>query len=55
VQSAFQNVQEYLLSLPDDTKLLKKAPAQFVVEYNPGIDESLELNPVMENFFQSQI
>jgi hypothetical protein len=53
VQSAVQNVQEYLSALYGDRRLLKKAPAPFVGGYNPELDESPELDPIKTNFFQS--
>jgi hypothetical protein len=55
VQSAVQNVQEYLAALPGDQKLLKKAPGPFVGGCKPEIDESPELDPIRANFYQSQI
>jgi hypothetical protein len=55
LQSAVQNVQVYLAALPGDKKLLKKDPAPFAGGYTPALDESPELDPVMANFFQSQI
>jgi hypothetical protein len=54
-QSAFQNVQEYLVALPGDRRLLKKAPAPFVCGYKPELYDSPELDPTKANFFQSQI
>jgi hypothetical protein len=55
VQSAVQNVQEYLEALPGDRKLLKRAPVPFAGGYKPELDESPELDPVKDNFYQSQI
>jgi hypothetical protein len=55
VQSAVQNVKEYLEALPGDRKLLKRAPSPFAGGYNPELDESPELGPVKANFYQSQI
>jgi hypothetical protein len=55
VQSAVQNVQEYLAALPGYRRLLKKPPAPFVGGYKPELDESPELDPIKANFFQSQI
>jgi hypothetical protein len=55
VQSAVHNLQEYLIALPGDKKLPKKAPAPFAGSYKPELDEIPELDPVMANFFQSQI
>jgi hypothetical protein len=55
VQSAVQNVQEYLAALPGDRKLLKRAPDPFAGGYKPELDESPELDPVNANFYQSQI
>jgi hypothetical protein len=51
VQSAVQNVQDYLTALPGDQKLLKKEYGPF----NPEIDESPELDPTRANLYQSQI
>jgi hypothetical protein len=53
VQSAVQNVQDYLAALPGDIRLLKKAPAPYVGGYKPELDESPELDPIKANFFQS--
>jgi hypothetical protein len=55
VQSAVQNLQEYLAALPGDRMLLKKVPSPFVGGYKPELEESLELDPIKANFFQSQI
>jgi hypothetical protein len=55
VQSAVQNVKEYLAALPGDQKLLKKASGPFAGGYKPEIDESPELDPTRSNFYQSQI
>jgi hypothetical protein len=55
VQSAVQNVQEYLTTLPGDQKLLKKAYVPFAGGYKPDIDESTELDSIRANFYQSQI
>jgi hypothetical protein len=55
VQSAFQNVKEYMAALPGDQKLMKKASGPFEGGYKPGLDESPELDPTRENFYQSQI
>jgi hypothetical protein len=55
VQSAVQNVEEYLAALPGDKRLPKKAPAPFAGGYKPGIDERPELGPVQANLFQLQI
>jgi hypothetical protein len=54
-QSAVQNVQEYLVALPEDQKLLKKASGPFAGGYTPELDESPELDPTRANFYQSQI
>jgi hypothetical protein len=40
VQSTIQNVQEYLVALLGDQKLLKKASGPFAGGYKPDIDES---------------
>jgi hypothetical protein len=55
VQSAVQNVQEYLAALPGDHTLLKKASGPFTGGYKPELDDSPELDPTRENFYQSQI
>jgi hypothetical protein len=55
VQSAVQNVHNYLAARPGDKKLLKMAPPPFTGGYKPELDESHELDPVMANFFQSHI
>jgi hypothetical protein len=53
VHSAVQNVQEYLMALPGDQKLLKKAYGPFAGVYKPELDESPELDPTRANFYQS--
>jgi hypothetical protein len=55
VQFAVHNVQDYLVALPCDQKLLKKASGPFAGGYKPEIDESPELDPTRANFYQSQI
>jgi hypothetical protein len=55
VQSAVQNVQEYLAVLPGDQKFMKKASDQFAGGNKPELDESPELDPIRANFYQSQI
>jgi hypothetical protein len=55
VQSAVQNVQDYMAALPANQKLLKKAPGPFAGVYKPDIYESPWLDPTRENFYQSQI
>jgi hypothetical protein len=55
LQSAVHNVQEYLVVLPGDQKLLKKAPGPFAGGYKPELDEIPELDSIMANFYQSQI
>jgi hypothetical protein len=55
VQSAVQNVQDYLEALPVNRKLLKRAPAPFAGGYKPGLDASPELDTAKANFYQSQI
>jgi hypothetical protein len=55
VQSAVQNVQEYLAALPGYQKLLNKASGPFAGGYKPDIDESPELDSIKANFYQSQI
>jgi hypothetical protein len=53
VQSAVQNVKEYLASLPGDQMLMKKASGPFAGGYKPELDESPELEPTRANFYQS--
>jgi hypothetical protein len=55
VQSAVQNVKEYLAALTGDQMLVKKAYNPFAGGYKPDLDESPELDPTRENFYQSQI
>jgi hypothetical protein len=55
VQSAVQNVKEYLAALPGDQMLMKKASGPFAGGYKPELDESPELDPARETFYQSQI
>jgi hypothetical protein len=52
MQSAVQNVQEYLAALPG---YQKKAYGPFAGGYKPKLDESPELDPIRANFYQSQI
>jgi hypothetical protein len=53
VQSAVQNVQDYMTGLPVDQKLLKKACGPFPGGYKPELYESHELDPTRANFYQS--
>jgi hypothetical protein len=55
VQSAVQNVKEYLAALPGDQTLLKKASGPVTGGYKPELDESPELNPTRANFYQSHM
>jgi hypothetical protein len=55
VQSAVQNVKEYLAALPGDQMLVKKASVPFAGGYKPELDESPELDPTRATFYQSQI
>jgi hypothetical protein len=55
VQSAVQNVKEYLAALPGDQKLMKKASGPFTGGYKPELDESPELDPTRSNFYQSHV
>jgi hypothetical protein len=55
VQSAVQNVNEYLAALPGDQKMTKKASVPFLGGYKPELDESPELDPTRANLYQSQI
>jgi hypothetical protein len=52
VQSAVQNVQEYMAALPGDQKLLKKVYDLFTGVYKPELDESPELDSIRANFYQ---
>jgi hypothetical protein len=49
VQSAVQNVQEYLAALHGDRRLLKRSPAPVAGGYKPELDESPELDPIKAN------
>jgi hypothetical protein len=55
VQSAVQNVQEYLEALPCAKKLQKKASGPFSGGYKPALDENPELDLIKANLYQSQI
>jgi hypothetical protein len=55
VQSSVQNVKEYLAALPGYQKIMKKASGPFTGGYKSELDESLELDPTIANFYQSQI
>jgi hypothetical protein len=55
VQSAVQNVKEYMAVLPDDQMMVKKASGPFAGGYKPELDESPEMDPTRANFYQSQI
>jgi hypothetical protein len=55
VQSAVQNVKEYMAALPGAQMLVKKASGPFLGGYKPELDESPELDPTRENFYKSQI
>jgi hypothetical protein len=55
VQSAVQNVKEYLAALPGDQMLVKKASGPVAGGYKPELGESTELDPTRANFYQSQI
>jgi hypothetical protein len=55
VQSAVQNVQDYLAEIPGDQKLLNKASGLFAGKYKPELDDSPELDPTRANLYQSQI
>jgi hypothetical protein len=52
VQSAVQNVKEYMAALPGDQMLVKKAYGPFAGEHKPEIDEIPELDPTRANFYQ---
>jgi hypothetical protein len=55
VQSAVQNVQEYLAALPGDQKLMKKAYGPFAGGYKPDPDDIPELDSIRENCYQLHI
>jgi hypothetical protein len=55
VQSAVQNVQEYMMALPWYQKLQKKASGPFSGGYKPELEESPELDPIRGDFYQSHI
>jgi hypothetical protein len=55
VQSAVQNVQEFLAALPGEQKLMKRAYGPFTGGYTPDTDESHELDSIRANSYQSQI
>jgi hypothetical protein len=55
VQSAVQNVKEYLAALPGDQMLVKKASDPCTGGYKYELDESPELDSTRANFYQSQI
>jgi hypothetical protein len=44
VQSSVNNVQDYLVAIPGDQKLLNKASGPFTGGYKPELDESPELD-----------
>jgi hypothetical protein len=50
VQSAVQNVKEYMAALPGDQKLVKKAADPFAGGYKPELDESHGMDPTRANF-----
>jgi hypothetical protein len=52
VQSAVQNVQDYLTAIPGYQKLLKKASGPFTGGYKPELDDIPELYPTRANFYQ---
>jgi hypothetical protein len=54
VQSAVQNVKEYLAALPGDQMLVKKVYGPFAGGYKPDLDDSPELDSTRANFYQSQ-
>jgi hypothetical protein len=53
VQSAVQNVKEYLAALPGDHMLVKKVSGPFAGGYKPELDAIPELDPTRANFYQS--
>jgi hypothetical protein len=55
VQSAVQNIQEYLEALPSRKTLTKKTHSPCAGGYKPELDDNQEVDLIMANFFQSQI
>jgi hypothetical protein len=55
VQSAVQNVKEYLAAIPGDQMLVKKASGPFTGGYKPELDDSPELDSTRAKFYQFQI
>jgi hypothetical protein len=55
VNAAVQNVHEHLATSAGGQTLKKKATAPFPVDYRPEMDVTLELSPVMANYYQTQI
>jgi hypothetical protein len=55
VQSAVQNDQYYMMALPGDHKLMKKAHDPLAGGYNPELDDSPDLDPIRANLYHSQI
>ena len=55
IQSAVQNVQNYLQQNYDGRTLKKKAPTAFPAGYRPEIDVTKELSPAKASYYQSQI
>jgi hypothetical protein len=55
VQYAVQNVQSYMVALPGDHKLLKRAYGPFAGGYKPDLDEIYELDSIRANLYQSKI
>jgi hypothetical protein len=55
VQSAVQNVHEYLAALPCEQKTLKNVPTPFAGGCELELDDSPELDPGMAKLYQSQI
>jgi hypothetical protein len=55
VPSYVQRVQEYLVALPGEQMLVKKAYGPFEGGYTPELDESPELESIRANFYQSHI
>jgi hypothetical protein len=53
VQSAIQNVQEYMTALTGDQRLQKNSSGPFTGGYKPELDESPELDPIRANLYQS--
>jgi hypothetical protein len=54
VNAAVHNVREYLAISAGVQTLKKRATVPFPVDYHPEMDATLELSPVMANYYQTQ-